>query len=156
MAKATPEKVYSWNELQDAIIEGIEKQRQITALTEELNLLKKGIKDTMLAEGLKSYKAGPENNYGANLVYQDKFSWQVDLLREAYSARVFHALCPPTPNSKAIKLKQEELQDDPIGLAILMGCAKKGQQINLVLEDPLVKIVETTTKGRKRKCDPDQ
>jgi hypothetical protein len=156
MAKSKPETIYTWDELQDAIIEGIEKQRKITALTEELNMLKKSIKETMFAEKLKSYKAGPDQNYGANLVYQDRYSWQVDSIKERYPTKVFNVLCPPTPNSKAIKLKIEELQDDPKDLAMLMACAKHAVQVNLVLEDPLVKIVETTGKGRKVGSDDDE
>ena len=156
MAKAKPETIYTWDELQDAIIEGIEKQRKITALTEELNMLKKSIKETMFAENLKSYKAGPHQNYGANLVYQDRYSWQAEKIKETYPARVFNTLCPPTPNSKAIKLKIEELQYDPKKLQMLMACAKHSVQVNLVLEDPLVKIVETTGKGRKVGSDDDE
>lgn len=156
MAKVKPETIYTWDELQDAIIEGIEKQRKITSLTEELNMLKKSIKETMFAENLKSYKAGPDQNYGANLVYQDRYSWQVDSIKERFSARVFNTLCPPTPNSKVIKLKIEELQDDPKELQMLMACAKHSVQVNLVLEDPLVKIVATKGPGRKVGSDDDE
>lgn len=148
MAKRKAEAVYTWRELQDAIIEAIEKQRKITDLTEDLNLLKRGIKDTMLAEGLEEYKAGPDNNYGAKLVRQITRTWSVELLKETFPARVFRALCPPTPNTAALNHKLASLEHaENAQFQSLKSCAKESERINLVLEDPLVKIVET--KGKK-------